>query len=299
MSEIPATTAARGSLPPPAPPSAATRLADPAAAVLERCRALVEDLSLGAVRRWKDEHPGALAVGYLPIYVPRPLLEAMGCLPVALFGGGDQMEIIRGDSYFQSYICHLPRSVVELALRGDLDVLDALLFPSICDVVRNLGGIFNLLRPGTPTFYVDLPQNFDSEVGGRFYESRDAGASPSCSGRAAHGRSRTTPSAPRSRPRTGGARRSTSSTRCAAPSPGGRRPRRSTSPSGPAPCCLPRSTRRSSPRSLRRSERARPAPTTTSGWWSPARSASSRRSPSSRRSRRQAATSSTTTSSSA
>ncbi len=157
--------ASRSSLPP--PPGA-----DPAAPVLARCRALVEDLTLGAVRSWKDEHPGALAVGYLPIYVPRPLLEAMGCLPVALFGGGDQMEIIRGDSYFQSYICHMPRSLVELALRGDLDVLDALLFPSICDVVRNLGGIFNLLRPDTLTYYVDLPQNFDPEVGGKFYESQ-------------------------------------------------------------------------------------------------------------------------------
>ena len=149
-------------------------MTDPAAPILERCRRLVEDTSLEAVRLWKDEHPGGLAVGYLPIYVPRPLIEAHGCLPVALFGGGDQTEIIRGDSYFQSYICHLPRSVVELALRGDLDVLDAVLFPSICDVVRNLGGIFDLLGASGEakevlTFYVDLPQNFDPEVGGRFY----------------------------------------------------------------------------------------------------------------------------------
>ena len=151
------------------PESSAGGPADPAAPLLERCRELVEDLSFTAVHRWKREHPGGLAVGYMPIYVPRPLVEAMGCLPVGLFGGGDQLEIIRGDSYFQSYICHIPRSTVELALRGDLDVLDAILFPSICDVIRNLGGIFNLLAPGKLTYYVDLPQNFDPEVGGRFY----------------------------------------------------------------------------------------------------------------------------------
>jgi len=143
--------------------------ADPAAPLLDRCRGLVDDLSMGAVKSWKEEHPGALAVGYLPIYVPRPLIEAQGCLPVAVFGGGDQVEIIRGDSYFQSYICHLPRSVVELFLRGDLDVLDGMLFPSICDVVRNLGGIWNLLAPDRFTAYIDLPQNFDPKVGGRFY----------------------------------------------------------------------------------------------------------------------------------
>lgn len=163
----PAPSSAKRLAPSEAPSSAAT--AEPAAAILERCRSLVEDLSLPTVRRWKEERPGALAVGYLPIYVPRPLLEAMGCLPVALFGGGDQLEIIRGDSYFQSYICHLPRSTVELALRGDLACLDGFLFPSICDVVRNLGGIFDLLFPDKFTFYVDLPQNFDPEVGGRFY----------------------------------------------------------------------------------------------------------------------------------
>jgi AcrR family transcriptional regulator len=50
-------------------------VADPAAAVLERCRALVEDLSLGAVHDWKRRNPEGLAVGYMPIYVPRPLLE--------------------------------------------------------------------------------------------------------------------------------------------------------------------------------------------------------------------------------
>ncbi len=105
----------------------------------------------------------------MPVYVPRPLLEAIGCLPVALFGGGDQLEIIRGDSIFQSYICHIPRSTVELGLRGHLDALDGILFPSICDVIRNLSGVWKLLFPDRYSAYVDLPQNFDPELGGRFY----------------------------------------------------------------------------------------------------------------------------------
>jgi benzoyl-CoA reductase subunit C len=140
------------------------------APILERARALVEDRRLTAVRDWKAGHPGGLAIGYLPIYAPRPLLEAIGCLPVAIFGGGSEVEIIRGDSYFQSYICHIPRSTLELGLAGDLDALDGMLFPSICDVVRNLGGMWKMLFPERWTAYVDLPQNFDPAVGGRFYE---------------------------------------------------------------------------------------------------------------------------------
>ena len=86
---------------------------------------------------WKEKNPGGLAVGHMPVYVPRPLLEAIHCLPVAIFGGGE-IDIIRGDSYFQSYICHIPRSTVELALAGDLAVLDGIPRPPLLRHLRNL-----------------------------------------------------------------------------------------------------------------------------------------------------------------
>ena len=102
-------------------------------------------------------------------------------LPVGIIGGGDQLEIIRGDAYFQSYICHLPRSDDRAGLTGRLDCLDGMLFPSICDVIRNLSGMWQLLLPGQATSrYLDVPQNFDAGVGGAFYgrELADAAARP-------------------------------------------------------------------------------------------------------------------------
>ncbi|MDH3746422.1 MAG: benzoyl-CoA reductase subunit C, partial [Acidobacteriota bacterium] len=74
-----------------------------------------------------------------------------------------------GDAYFQSYICHIPRSTIELALTGRLDVLDGMLFPSICDVIRNLSGMWRLLFPDRYARYIDVPQNFSPEVGGAFW----------------------------------------------------------------------------------------------------------------------------------
>jgi len=142
--------------------------ADPAGPVLERCRRLVDDRTMAHVKQWKKDNPGSLAVGYMPIYAPRPLLEAIGCLPVAVFGAGEA-DIIRGDSFFQSYICHIPRSTVELALSGDLACLDGMLFPSICDVIRNLGGMWKMLFPDAYAGYLDLPQNFDPKLGGKFW----------------------------------------------------------------------------------------------------------------------------------
>jgi benzoyl-CoA reductase subunit C len=144
-------------------------LADPAAAILERARELSFDLGFASVHAWKAAHPGAPVVGYLPIYVPRPLFEAVGALPVAIFGGGDQIDVIRGDSFFQSYICHFPRSVLELGQTGALAFVNSMLFPSTCDVIRNLSGMWRLLYPSCHAAYLDLPQSFDPEVGGRFY----------------------------------------------------------------------------------------------------------------------------------
>jgi benzoyl-CoA reductase subunit C len=137
--------------------------------VVERITSLYEDLELSAVRRWKEAENGRRAIGHMPIYVPRELIHAAGMLPVGVVGAGDRLEIIRGDAYFQSYICHIPRSTIELALSGRLDALDGMLFPSICDVIRNLSGMWQMLFPDRYVRYIDVPQNFDHGVGGRFW----------------------------------------------------------------------------------------------------------------------------------
>jgi benzoyl-CoA reductase subunit C len=141
------------------------------AGIVARVEGLTEDLGLDVVRSWKAGQPGRRAIGHMPIAVPRELILAAGMLPVGIVGAGDRLEIIRGDAYFQSYICHIPRSTIELALSGRLDPLDGMLFPSICDVIRNLSGIWQLLFPGRYVRYVDVPQNFDPAVGGRFWRA--------------------------------------------------------------------------------------------------------------------------------
>lgn len=136
--------------------------------LVNRAETLYHDYSLGSVRQWK-QRTGGLAVGYMPIYVPVELLHSQGVLPVGIMGGGDDLEIIRGDAYYQSYICHIPRSTIELGLNGSLDCLDGMIFPAICDVVRNLSGVWKLEFPDKLSRYLDVPQNFDSEIGGRYY----------------------------------------------------------------------------------------------------------------------------------
>ncbi len=136
--------------------------------ILRQCEDLYNDIDFRYVTDWKSRNQ-AKAIGYMPVYVPRELIHASGMLPVGIMGAGDLLEIIKGDAYFQSYICHIPRSTIEMGVTRRLDCLDGMLFPAICDVIRNLSGMWKLLFPEKYAKYVDFPQNFDPELGGRFY----------------------------------------------------------------------------------------------------------------------------------
>ena len=137
--------------------------------IMERCQGLFEDLHFDVVKQWKAAVPGRKAIGFMPVYVPREIVHAAGMLPVGIFGGGDQLEVIQGDAYYQSYICRIPRSTLEMGLTGRLDCLDGMLFPSICDVIRNLSGMWQILFKDKYVRYIDVPQNYLDSVGGEFY----------------------------------------------------------------------------------------------------------------------------------
>ncbi len=139
------------------------------AEIVDWAAGICEDLEFGAARRWIENGPRRKAVGYLPVYAPREIVRAAGMLPVGVHGGGDRLEIIRGDAFYQSYICHLPRSVVELAQSGRLDFLSAILFPATCDVIRNLSGVWQLLYPNVFVRYLDLPQTQEPGLAADFW----------------------------------------------------------------------------------------------------------------------------------
>ena len=138
--------------------------------IVDRCQALYDDLDFNAVKEWKAKEEGRKAIGYMPVYVPREIIHAAGMLPVGVLGGGDQLEVIHGDAYYQSYICRIPRSTIELGVTGRLDCVDGMLFPSICDVIRNLSGMWKLLFKDKYVRYFDAPQTYDDNIGGKFYK---------------------------------------------------------------------------------------------------------------------------------
>lgn len=139
------------------------------APIVKRCQELFDDIDFTASREWKKAAPGRKVVGYLPTYVPREVIYAAGMLPLGILGGGENMEVIHGDAYYQSYICRIPRSTIELGVSGKLDFVDGMLFPFVCDVIRNLSGIWKLMFPNVLSRFFDPPQNYNPEIGGKYY----------------------------------------------------------------------------------------------------------------------------------
>ena len=62
-----------------------------------------------------------------------------------------------------------------MAVSGRLDCMDGFLFPAICDVIRNLSGMFQTILKEKYIKYMDYPQNFKRELGDNSiqYEMRD------------------------------------------------------------------------------------------------------------------------------
>lgn len=135
--------------------------------VIQECVKLYEDMDFNYVREWK-ERTGGHAIGILPMYFPEEVIHAADVLPVNLYGGGDMIDIVKGDSYYQSYICHIPRSIVDMGMSGKLDVTSGIICPFTCDVIRNFSGVWAVLFPDKYSRLFEQPQNFDTEIGGEY-----------------------------------------------------------------------------------------------------------------------------------
>ena len=125
----------------------------------DRCEQILADVDLGQVARWKAANPGARAIGYFPVYAPAEIIHAAGMLPVGLAGAGDRLDIQYADSRFGSFICSIVKTTMEMGLTERFNVLDGLLFSSICDAARNLCFV---IKRNFPAMYVDflhLPHN--------------------------------------------------------------------------------------------------------------------------------------------
>ena len=130
--------------------------------IIARYREPLENDPLELAAEWKSRHPEKKLIGCYPVYHPVDLIHAAGMIPVGVIGGGNRLEIANADSRFQSFVCSIVKSTLELGMTGRLDFLDGIVFHSICDPARNLGSVFKRNFPKLLVEYIHFPQNMTS-----------------------------------------------------------------------------------------------------------------------------------------
>jgi len=130
--------------------------------IIQNCRNFIELLPSRALAAARVKRPGLRGLAVFPVYAPQEIIHAAGLLPVGVFGAGGKLETTQADSRFQSFICSIAKSTLELFLSGDLSEetgFEGAVFSSICDVARNLTSVVSRNAPGVYIEYLHLPQN--------------------------------------------------------------------------------------------------------------------------------------------
>ncbi len=131
---------------------------------VEQCRDVLDLMPGEAIARAREKHPGIKGFGVFPVYAPVEIIHAAGLMPVGMFGAGNKVEISHADSRFQSFICSIAKSTLELFLRGDMEDFVGAVFSSICDVARNLSSVVHRNAPNIYVEYLHLPQSRISDA---------------------------------------------------------------------------------------------------------------------------------------
>ena len=116
-----------------------------------------------ALAKARERHGDVGGLGVFPVYAPVEIIHAAELMPVGLFGAGDKVELSHAEVRFQSFICSIAKSTLELFLRGEMDDFEGAVFSSICDVARNLSSVVKRNAPALYIEYLHLPQNMTSE----------------------------------------------------------------------------------------------------------------------------------------
>jgi benzoyl-CoA reductase subunit C len=130
--------------------------------ILEHCRGLCAEPLGEVAERWKASHPGGRAVAVYPVWAPVEIIHAAGMLPLGLFGGGTSVELSHADARFQSFVCSIAKSTLELGFQHLVKGVDGFVFSNICDVARNLSSIYERNFADVFVAYLHLPQNSTS-----------------------------------------------------------------------------------------------------------------------------------------
>ncbi|MFD2578429.1 2-hydroxyacyl-CoA dehydratase subunit D [Novosphingobium colocasiae] len=108
---------------------------------------------MGYARAWK-ERTGGLVVGSFPMNFPSEMVHAAGALPLIVQESDEPITV--GHGVLFPFYCGFTRSTVDQAGRGDLDVLDAIMFGDHCVQLLGAADAVRVQLPNTRVIFFQL-----------------------------------------------------------------------------------------------------------------------------------------------
>lgn len=118
------------------------------------------------------ERTGNGAIGCFPVYCPEEIVHAAGMLPIGIWGG--QTQVSRVHSIFPAFCCSIMQSVMDFALRGVYNDLDAVIIPAPCDTLKSVGQDWLYAVPDIKAILTVYPQMRKIEAGVEYLKTEFA-----------------------------------------------------------------------------------------------------------------------------
>ncbi len=107
-------------------------------------------------------------MGWLCSYTPLELIYASGFLPYRIVG--HSYPVKNADSYIHPNYCQFVKSSIDIAVEGDYDFLEGLVFVNSCDAMRRLYDVWKKFHPPKFHYIIDIPMG-DSSLGIKYLKN--------------------------------------------------------------------------------------------------------------------------------
>ncbi len=128
------------------------------ATVLDKLSPIIQD-PYSHAREAKAQGRPVVAVS--PMHFPEELIHAAGALPVVLQETNEPVTV--GFGHIYSFYCGFSRSNVDWAVKGMLNMFDAVVISDVCLQLRHMGHIMRRNMPKTPFMYIQWPLEADTK----------------------------------------------------------------------------------------------------------------------------------------
>lgn len=113
---------------------------------------------------------GKKIAGYFCCYPPLELMTALDYVPFRIIGDMDE-PITGADTYLPTVMCYFYRSILDIAIKGKYDYIDAFIGAHACDGAERVSYIWRSYIKNPCSYYLDVPHT-DHDAALEFFKTQ-------------------------------------------------------------------------------------------------------------------------------